>query len=270
MTLCAYSYFCFIVVNCSYIMLYLTYACSYSVNFTIMSHNNRLFSYKYFLSSNIIMKSTYNYIEEYEDDFSVYSKSDIDEQTKLKQRKAKQIADNLERCNNHTPTRKTLGDYITFKKPSKQYKANQVADNLERCNNISSTKSKKKIPSKNEMYWLLPQTLANEESIKDIMKTLSETAASKGLHGGGRVVHIKYLPQHEKQQNKRVSCIVTVSSEQAVNDCLKVKYCLNEYMHRLCHQQQQLESIYIDKCRTKEEIESIRKLKTKLKRLVEG
>jgi len=217
------------------------------------------------------MKLTYNYIEEYEDDFSVYSKSDMDEQTKSKQRKAKQIADTLERCNNHTPTRKTLGDYITFKNPSKQNKPKQVADNLERRNNISSTKSpKKKIHFKNEMYWLLPQTLANEESIKDIMKTLCETAASKGLHGGGRVVHIKYLPQPKTQPNNRVACIVTVSSVQAVNDCLKVKYCLKEYMQRLCHQQQQFESIYIDKCRTKEEIENIKKLKTKLKRMVEG
>jgi hypothetical protein len=193
------------------------------------------------------MKHLNNFIEEYEKDFCVVSVSDIVEQRKAKQLKAKQRKDK------------------------------QVVETLEqKCADTSSTKKPKKvtlgdhIPSKNKMFWALPQRLANDESIKDIMKTLSKTASEKGLYGCGRVVHIYYLPQPQTHPNNRVSCIVTVSSEQAVNECLKVKHCLKEYMHRLCHDQQQLEYIFIDKCRTKQEIESIKKLKTKLKRMVEG
>jgi hypothetical protein len=178
----------------------------------------------------------YDCIQEYDDDFCVSSKSYTLEQRKAKQCKPKKAKNNLaQKCNDSLVSKKaTLEDHT---------------------------------PSKNKMYLALPERLANDDTIKDIMNTMFEAATQKGLHGGGRVINIHYLPKPKTEQRQRVSCIITISSEQAVNDCLKVKYCLKEYMKRNSNPQQEHEYIFIDKQRTKQEIETIRHLKNKLKQI---
>lgn len=187
------------------------------------------------------MKPLYDYIQEYDDDFCVSSKSYTLEQRKAKQSRPKKATNNLAQTSN-------------FSLVSKKPKQATLEDHT---------------PSKNKMYLALPERLANDDTIKDIMNRMFEAATQKGLHGGGRVINIRYLPKPKTEQRQRVSCIITISSEQAVNDCLKVKYCLKEYMKRNSIPEQELEHIYIDKQRTKQEIQAIKNLRTKLKKLTE-
>ena len=64
---------------------------------------------------------------------------------------------------------------------------------------------------------------------------------------------------------KRVSCIVTLSSKEEVNACLKVKsdfkQRIQETMQTNNNQHKQREHIFIDKYRTKEELASYRALR---------
>jgi hypothetical protein len=136
-------------------------------------------------------------MNEYEDDFYIPCKGNM-----LEQCKAKQVSYNLDTLCHTTyfrkPTKISIGDYI---------------------------------PLENKLFMSLPKKLATRRSIKDILKTLSEAAAKKGLKVENMsVLNIHYLPVPKTCDSQRVSCIVDLSSTIAITACLKVKNCLKKYV----------------------------------------